>query len=258
MLAFIDLAGLLTPEHLIALVTLTALEIVLGIDNIVFIAILCARLPAEQQPRARRVGLIGALLMRVAFLMCLSWIARLTTPIVTFTALGNEFALSWRDVILLVGGLVLLAKSTKEIHHSVEGGEHALTAGKGRSFGIIVGQIMLMDIVFSIDSVITAIGMAEAIEVMVLAVVLSMVVMLMFAGRISDFVHRHPTVKMLALSFLLLIGMSLVAEGLHFHVPKGYIYFAMAFSLGVEVLNIRSKVKAARLKAAADGASLSN
>jgi predicted tellurium resistance membrane protein TerC len=150
--------------------------------------------------------------------------------------------------------LVLLAKSTKEIHHSVEGGEHALTAGRGKSFGIIVGQIMLMDIVFSIDSVITAIGMAESVTVMILAVVLSMIVMLMFAGRISDFVHRHPTVKMLALSFLLLIGMSLVAEGLHFHVPKGYIYFAMAFSLGVEVLNIRSKVKAARLKAAADSA----
>ena len=250
MLALIDLASLLTPEHLIALVTLTVLEIVLGIDNIVFIAILCGRLPKEQQAKARRTGLVGALLMRVAFLMCISWIAKLTTPVTTISAFGREIAPSWRDLILLAGGLILLVKSTKEIHHSVEGGEHALTAGRGKSFGIIVGQIMLMDIVFSIDSVITAIGMAEAIEVMILAVVLSMIVMLVFAGRISDFVHRHPTVKMLALSFLILIGMSLVAEGLHFHVPKGYIYFAMAFSLGVETLNILSKAKAAREKAA--------
>lgn len=249
MLALIDLASLLTPEHLIALVTLTVLEIVLGIDNIVFIAILCGRLPKEQQAKARRTGLVGALLMRVAFLMCISWIAKLTTPVMTINALGREIAPSWRDLILLAGGLILLAKSTKEIHHSVEGGEHALTAGRGKSFGIIVGQIMLMDIVFSIDSVITAIGMAESITVMILAVVISMIVMLMFAGRISDFVHRHPTVKMLALSFLILIGMSLVAEGLHFHVPKGYIYFAMAFSLGVETLNILSKAKAARAKA---------
>ena len=250
MLALIDLASLLTPEHLIALVTLTVLEIVLGIDNIVFIAILCGRLPKEQQAMARRTGLVGALLMRVAFLMCISWIAKLTTPVTTISAFGREIAPSWRDLILLAGGLILLVKSTKEIHHSVEGGEHALTAGRGKSFGIIVGQIMLMDIVFSIDSVITAIGMAEAIEVMILAVVLSMIVMLVFAGRISEFVHRHPTVKMLALSFLILIGMSLVAEGLHFHVPKGYIYFAMAFSLGVETLNILSKAKAAREKAA--------
>jgi len=250
MLAFIDLASLLTPEHLIALVTLTALEIVLGIDNIVFIAILCGRLPKDQQPKARRIGLIGALLMRVAFLMCISWVAKLTEPVTTFGAFGHEIAPSWRDIVLLVGGLVLLAKSTKEIHHSVEGSEQALTAGHGGTFGLIVGQIMLMDIVFSIDSVITAIGMAESITVMVLAVVISMIVMLMFAGRISDFVHRHPTVKMLALSFLLLIGMSLVAEGLHFHVPKGYIYFAMAFSLGVETLNIVGKGKAARRAAA--------
>ena len=250
MLALIDLASLFTPEHLIALVTLTVLEIVLGIDNIVFIAILCGRLPKEQQAKARRAGLLGALLMRVAFLMCISWIAKLTTPVTTISAFSREIAPSWRDLILLAGGLILLVKSTKEIHHSVEGGEHALTAGRGKSFGIIVGQIMLMDIVFSIDSVITAIGMAEAIEVMILAVVLSMIVMLVFAGRISEFVHRHPTVKMLALSFLILIGMSLVAEGLHFHVPKGYIYFAMAFSLGVETLNILSKAKAAREKAA--------
>jgi len=253
MLALIDPASLFTPEHLIALVTLTVLEIVLGIDNIVFIAILCGRLPKEQQAKARRTGLVGALLMRVAFLMCISWIAKLTTPVMTISALGREIAPSWRDLILLAGGLILLVKSTKEIHHSVEGGEHALTAGRGKSFGIIVGQIMLMDIVFSIDSVITAIGMAESITVMILAVVISMAVMLMFAGRISDFVHRHPTVKMLALSFLILIGMSLVAEGLHFHVPKGYIYFAMAFSLGVETLNILSKAKAARLKAAEPG-----
>lgn len=253
MLALIDLASLFTPEHLIALVTLTVLEIVLGIDNIVFIAILCGRLPKEQQAKARRVGLIGALLMRVVFLMSISWIAKLTTPVMTINALGCEIAPSWRDLVLLAGGLILLAKSTKEIHHSVEGGENALTAGRGKSFGIIVGQIMLMDIVFSIDSVITAIGMAESITVMILAVVISMIVMLMFAGRISDFVHRHPTVKMLALSFLILIGMSLVAEGLHFHVPKGYIYFAMAFSLGVETLNILSKAKAARAKAAEPG-----
>jgi len=253
MLALIDPASLFTPEHLIALVTLTVLEIVLGIDNIVFIAILCGRLPKEQQAKARRMGLIGALLMRVAFLMSISWIAKLTTPVVTINALGREIAPSWRDLVLLTGGLILLVKSTKEIHHSVEGGEHALTAGRGKSFAIIVGQIMLMDIVFSIDSVITAIGMAESITVMILAVVISMIVMLMFAGRISDFVHRHPTVKMLALSFLILIGMSLVAEGLHFHVPKGYIYFAMAFSLGVETLNILSKAKAARLKAAEPG-----
>ncbi len=241
MFAMIDFSSLLTPEHAIALVTLTVLEIVLGIDNIVFIAILCGRLPKDQQPRARRLGLLGALVLRVLFLLSIAWIARLTTPIVTIGAFGHEFAPSWRDAILLSGGLVLLAKSTREIHHSVEHDGHAEHVAKRSAFWPIVTQIMLMDIVFSIDSVITAIGMAESIAVMILAVLISMVIMLAFSGSISAFVDRHPTIKLLALSFLLLIGMSLVAEGMHFHVPKGYIYFAMAFSLGVETLNIRAR-----------------
>ena len=220
----------------VALVTLTVLEIVLGIDNIIFISILAGKLPAEQQNRARIVGLSLAMFMRVALLFSLSWIIGLTQP--WFEVFG--FEISGRDLILLGGGLFLLGKATFEIHERLEGTEHAASAGGGTaSFAAVIVQILLLDIVFSLDSVITAVGMAEELWVMVAAVVIAIGVMLVSAKTISDFVNRHPTVKMLALSFLLLIGMSLVAEGLEFEIPKGYIYFAMGFSVLVELLNLR-------------------
>jgi predicted tellurium resistance membrane protein TerC len=221
----------------VALLTLTALEIVLGIDNIIFISILAGKLPLEKQNRARVVGLSLAMFMRIALLFSISWVIGLTGTL--FTVFG--FDISGRDLILIGGGLFLLAKATFEIHEKLEGEEHApgaLAAGTA-SFGSVIAQILLLDIVFSLDSVITAVGMAEELWVMITAVVISIGVMLASAGTISDFVNRHPTVKMLALSFLLLIGMSLVAEGLDFHIPKGYIYFAMGFSVFVEVLNLR-------------------
>ena len=224
------------PQIWIALLTLTALEIVLGIDNIIFISILSGKLPAEQQARARVVGLGAAMLMRILLLFTISWVIGLTAPL--FEIVGQE--ISGRDIILIVGGLFLLGKSTLEIHGKLEGEEHASSAG-GRvtSFTSVIVQIMLLDIVFSLDSVITAVGMAEDLWVMITAVVIAVGVMMVSAGAISDFVNRHPTVKILALSFLLLIGTSLIAEGLEFHIPKGYIYFAMAFSVFVELLNLR-------------------
>jgi predicted tellurium resistance membrane protein TerC len=225
------------PQAWIALVTLTALEIVLGIDNIVFISILTGKLPRNQQARARTLGLALALVMRVALLFTLSWIIRLTAPL--FTALGQE--ISGRDLILLSGGLFLLAKATHEIHNRLEGEEEHGEAKGGVTFGSVLIQIMLLDAVFSLDSVITAVGMASQIAVMVIAVVIAVLFMMVAAGTISDFVHRHPTVKMLALAFLLLIGVSLIAEGFEQHIPKGYIYFAMAFSVTVETLNLRAK-----------------
>jgi predicted tellurium resistance membrane protein TerC len=226
---------LIDPQTWVAFLTLTVLELVLGIDNIVFISILAGKLPHEQQQRARILGLGLAMLMRIALLFSLSWIIRLTAPL--FTVFGQE--ISGRDLILLVGGLFLLAKSTHEIHVKLEGEEGGVSARVKPSFTSVLIQILLLDIVFSLDSVITAVGMTARLGVMIAAVVVAVVGMMMFAGPISRFVERHPTVKMLALSFLLLIGVTLIAEGLDRHIPKGYIYFAMAFSVFVEMLNLK-------------------
>jgi predicted tellurium resistance membrane protein TerC len=223
------------PEAWIALATLTVLEIVLGIDNVVFISILASKLPREQQNRARRLGLGLAMFLRIALLLSLTWIIKLTAPL--FTVIGEE--ISGRDLVLIVGGLFLIFKATREIHERLEGEEGQVSARVGPSFINVIVQILLLDVVFSLDSVITAVGMAEDIGVMVTAVVIAVAFMMLFAGPISNFVERHPTVKMLALSFLLMIGIALIAEGLDQHIPKGYIYFAMAFSVGVEVLNLR-------------------
>jgi len=228
------------PQAWVALLTLTALEIVLGIDNIIFITILTGKLPPDQQPLARTVGLGAAMVMRILLLFSLAWLMGLTAPL--FVALGNE--ISGRDLILITGGIFLLAKATYEIHDKLEGEEGHASSGRHASFVSTIVQIMLLDVVFSLDSVITAIGMAEDIGVMVTAVVIAVGVMMIFAGAIGDFVQGHPTVKMLALSFLLLIGVALVADGTDQHIPKGYIYSAMGFSVLVEMLNLR--VKAAR------------
>ena len=223
------------PQTWVAFLTLTALELVLGIDNVIFISILVGKLPPAQQPRARTLGLGLAMLLRIALLFSLSWIIRLTAPL--FTVLGQE--ISGRDLILLIGGVFLLGKSTHEIHGKLEGEEGHASARVKPSFMGILLQILLLDIVFSLDSVITAVGMTDRLGVMLAAVVVSVVCMMVFAGPISRFVERHPTVKMLALSFLLLIGVTLIAEGLDQHIPKGYIYFAMAFSVFVEMLNLQ-------------------
>jgi predicted tellurium resistance membrane protein TerC len=224
------------PETWVGLVTLIALEIVLGIDNIVFISILAGKLPDHQQTRARRVGLSLAMLTRIGLLFSLSWVIGLTAQL--FTVFNQH--VSGRDLLLIGGGLFLLAKSTREIHDKLEGEKEGHAGAKVMpSFRAVIVQILLLDIVFSLDSVITAVGMVEQLGVMVTAVVIAMLIMLVSADTISDFVNRRPTVKMLALSFLLLIGMTLVVEGLHQHIPKGYIYFAMAFSLFVELLNLR-------------------
>ncbi len=227
------------PQAWISLLTLTGLEIVLGIDNIIFISILAGKLPADQQDRARKTGLMLALITRIALLASIAWMAKLTTPL--FTLLDH--GVSGRDLILLIGGLFLLVKSTTEIHHKLEGEEGSANPSGSATFGAVLVQIALLDVVFSLDSVITAVGMAQHLPVMITAVVLSMGVMLLAAGSISDFVNRHPTLKILALSFLLLIGTTLIAEGLGFHIPKGYVYFAMAFSFGVEMLNLRLRRK---------------
>ncbi len=239
--------ALLTLDNLLALGTLSALEIVLGIDNVVFIAILVGRLEKSQQPGARRLGLALAMVMRIALLLAISSIMMLTEPLFEITMLGKGF--SGRDIILLVGGLFLVAKATYEIHHNVEGDKHEdrPTMKKAR-FASIIFQIVLLDIVFSLDSVITAVGMAQSVEVMIIAIVLAVLVMMIFAGKISAFIERHPTLKILALSFLLLIGMVLIADGLGKHIEKGYIYFAMCFSLMVETLNIRSSAKRASFR----------
>jgi predicted tellurium resistance membrane protein TerC len=224
----------------LGLLTLTALEIVLGIDNIVFISILSSKLPAAQQARARRLGLGLAMLARILLLFSLSWVLRLSAPLFTVTSLE----ISGRDLVLVGGGLFLLAKATWEIHDKLEGSEGHGSRRVAPSLAAVLVQIALLDIVFSLDSVITAVGMVDQLSVMVLAVVIAVGFMMWFAEPVSAFVHRHPTIKMLALSFLLLIGVMLVAEGLHQHIPKGYIYFAMAFSLGVETLNLRLRAKA--------------
>jgi predicted tellurium resistance membrane protein TerC len=228
------------PQAWIALVTLTVLEIVLGIDNIIFISILAGKLPGPEQRKARVSGLAVAMLSRILLLLSLSWVMRLTAPL--FTVAGQE--ISGRDVILLAGGLFLLAKATHEIHTRLEGEEGRGSAKARATFASVIVQIMLLDIVFSLDSVITAIGMADRVSIMIIAVVIAVIFMMAFAGAVSDFVHRHPTVKMLALSFLLLIGVSLMAEAFEHHIPKGYIYFAMAFSVFVEMLNLRARAAA--------------
>jgi predicted tellurium resistance membrane protein TerC len=228
-----------SAEGWIALATLTVLEIVLGIDNIVFISILAGKLRPEDRDRARKVGLALAMIIRILLLLSITWVMGLTAPM--FAALGQE--ISGRDLILLLGGLFLIGKSTHEIHDKLEGQEAHGAAKAVASFTAVIVQILLLDIVFSLDSVITAVGMAEDVAVMILAVVVAVGVMLVSAGTISEFVERHPTVKMLALSFLLLIGMSLVAEGFEQHIPKGYIYFAMGFSIFVEMINLRVRGK---------------
>lgn len=235
---------LFSPEALIALATLSALEIVLGIDNLVFLTILAGKLPPEQQPKARKIGLGLALGMRVALLLVITWIIGLTAPL--FTVLGQE--LSGRDLILLTGGLFLLAKATTEIHHKLEGDSAGKKAGAVATFGAVITQIVIMDLIFSLDSVITAVGMADDVRIMIIAVVIAMAVMLAFAEPLGRFVQAHPTVQMLALSFLLLIGMTLVAEAFEVHVSKGYVYFAMGFSVFVEVLNLRRTKKSTPVK----------
>jgi predicted tellurium resistance membrane protein TerC len=239
-----NLELLTQPDVYVSLLTLTVMEIVLGIDNVVFISILAAKLPSEQQPMVRRLGLSLALVLRLGLLFAISWVMGLTTPL--FSVLGRGF--SGRDLILLGGGLFLVAKATHEIYDKLEvaHAERARSLGAG-AFGLILVQILALDVVFSLDSVITAVGMAQHVAVMVVAMVVAVGFMLAFAGRVSDFVNRHPSMKILALSFLLLIGVMLIAEGMGQHVGKGYIYFAMAFSLGVELLNMRFRKKVAPL-----------
>ena len=228
---------ILDSQIWIGLLTLTALEIVLGIDNIVFISIVAGRLPDKSQKKARLLGLASAMIMRVLLLLTLSWIMRLTEPLF---AVGN-FGVSGRALILIAGGLFLLAKSTREIHHRIEGGDKHGTGAIRASFSAVLLQIALLDAVFSLDSVITAVGMVDEIAVMIVAVILAVAVMMIFAEPISRFIDRHPTMKMLALSFLLLIGVNLIGEGVGFHIPKGYTYFAMGFSLLVEMLNLKMR-----------------
>jgi len=236
------------PEIWISLITLTLLEIVLGIDNIIFISILASKLPHDQQERARKLGLGLALITRVLLLCGLSWVVKLEKPFFTTQVFSYTLAVSGRDLILILGGLFLLAKSTYEIHEKLEGEDGEVTKKLAPNFGGVIFQIMLLDIVFSLDSVITAVGMANVIWVMIAAVILAMIVMLLFVNHIGNFVEQHPTIKMLALSFLILIGSMLVAEGFHKEIPKGYIYFAMAFAVGVEMLNIRMRAKAVRVQ----------
>lgn len=237
------------PEIWISLLTLTVLEIVLGIDNIIFISILSGKLPVHQQKKARQLGLGLAMITRILLLLSLSWVMTLTDPLfnigswvgITDAEWLSKFEISGRDLILLIGGLFLIYKSTVEIHDKLEGEDHTTVTGKVHSFGGVLIQILILDVVFSLDSVITAVGMAQQVEVMIAAVVIAIVVMMFSASGISSFVNKHPTVKMLALSFLLLIGVSLLAEGLDQHIPKGYLYFAMAFSVLVEMLNLKMK-----------------
>lgn len=235
------LALLADPHAWASLLTLTALEIVLGIDNVIFLSIVTGRLPADQQPKARRIGLGLAAVMRVGLLLAIAWIIGLTAPL--FTVL--DFTLSWRDLVLIGGGGFLLVKGTLEVHHTVEGEEAEASVGSA-TFTAAIAQIVALDIVFSLDSVITAVGMSRHLPVMIAAVLIAVAVMLVAAEAVSGFINRHPTVKMLALSFLLLVGVALIADGLHFHIPRGYLYFAIAFSAGVEGLNLVAKRARAR------------
>jgi len=230
------------PQAWIAFATLTALELVLGIDNIIFISILADRLPPEQRDRARRLGLFGAMFTRIGLLLVLAWMIGLTAPL--FAVLGEE--ISGRDLILVGGGLFLLWKSVHEIHQLLEGVEGERSAGAGTSFSVVLGQIMVIDLVFSLDSIITAVGMVKQVEIMVAAVVASVALMMAFAGAIGRFVSAHPTIKMLALAFLVVVGVVLIAAGFNHEIPKGYVYFAMAFAVAVELLNIRMRKRAAQ------------
>lgn len=234
--------NLLTFQALAAFLTLTLLEVVLGIDNIVVIAIVTGRLPEERRAAARRIGLSLAMLMRIGLLLGIAWIISLTKPL--FEAFGYEF--SWKDLIMIAGGLFLIAKATKELHATVEGVDHHAASRGAPSFMSAITQIILLDAVFSIDSVLTAVGMTEQVPIMIAAIVVAVGVMLVFAGAVSAFIERNPTTKVLALAFLLLIGVLLVADGLGQHVPRGYVYFALAFSLAVEGLNIRARIKRQR------------
>jgi predicted tellurium resistance membrane protein TerC len=227
------------PQIWISLVTLTLLEIVLGIDNIIFISILAGKLPAGEEKKARLIGLMLALVMRIILLSSIFWLTRLTDPL--FRALGRDF--SWKDLVMIAGGAFLLTKSVREIHISLEEEDHMKSTAVRAALAAVVVQIVLIDIIFSLDSVITAVGLAQHIGVMIIAVILAMIVMLAASGAISAFVNRHPTIKMLALSFLILVGVVLVADGFHHHIEKGYIYFAMAFSFAVEMLNIKMRAK---------------
>ncbi|MFP6871639.1 MAG: TerC family protein [Nitrospinota bacterium] len=227
-------AWMADPQIWASLLALTALEIVLGIDNVIFVSIVSADLPGAQAARARRLGLSAALIMRIGLLAGIAWIAGLKAPIAEIFG----FALSWRDALMLSGGMFLLWKSTKEIHNAVEGEDLQRRAGGAESFASVVAQIMVLDLVFSIDSVITAVGMARHLPVMIAAVVIAMAIMLFASGPVSAFIERHLTTKMLALNFLLLVGAALIADGMHFHIPRGYLYFAIAFSAGVEALNL--------------------
>jgi predicted tellurium resistance membrane protein TerC len=238
------MSWLTEPDAWIALITLTSLEIVLGVDNIIFISILTGRLPVEQRQKGRMIGLALAMLMRLALLASLAWVIRLTRPL--FAVLGQE--ISGRDLILIAGGLFLLAKATHEIHRKLESAEETRSAKGAASFRGVLIQVALLDIIFSLDSVITAVGMANRLIIMVLAVVIAVAFMMLFAKPIGDFVENHPTVKMLALSFLLLIGTALIADGFDLHIPKGYIYFAMGFSVFVEMLNLRMRSRSKPVK----------
>ena len=238
------MAILLDPQAWLAFATLTALEVVLGVDNIIFLVILVGRLPRTQQGRARTLGLAAAMLTRIALLLCITWVMTLTAPL--FSLLGRE--LSGRDLILFGGGAFLLAKSTVEIHDSLEGEARDGPPVATATFGAVIVQVALLDIIFSLDSVITAVGLVEHVQIMVAAIVVAVLIMMAAAGPISEFVDRHPTIKMLALSFLILIGLALMAEALGLHIPKGYIYFAMAFSVAVEMLNIRVRSRAQPVK----------
>ena len=231
--------SLLSTEGIVSLLTLTFLEIVLGIDNIVFISITAGRLPKTDQKKARNLGLLLALLVRIGLLFGVSWIIGLKDPFVSF----GDFDLSFRDLILIIGGLFLLGKSTSEIHAKLEGEDEETLQVQVISFKGAILQIILLDVVFSLDSILTAVGLVENVVIIVIAIVISLAVMLIFAKKISDFIHQHPAMKLLAVSFLMMIGLVLVIEGLHVHVPKGYIYFAMAFALGIEVLNMKIRKK---------------
>ena len=235
------------PNVWLALLTLTALEIVLGIDNLVFISVVATRLPPAESLKARRLGLSAALILRIGLLASLVWIIHLTEPLFTVPIIHH--AVSWRDVILLSGGIFLLAKGTREIHETIEGDEDAGGGGTRAAFAAVVGQIIVLDIIFSIDSVVTAVGMAEHLEIMIAAVVIAMFIMLWASGPVGRFIQNHPTTKMLALAFLLLVGMALVADGVHFHIPRGYLYFAIAFSIMVEALNLAAQRRRRRQKA---------
>lgn len=237
---------LFDPQIWFSLLTLTFLEIVLGIDNVIFISIVVERLPESERAKARQIGLGAALIMRIILLLCISWIVGLTAPL--FHVYSLE--VSWRNIILFAGGLFLLAKGTMEIHHMIEGDYHAADIKQAvATFSAIITQIMLLDVVFSLDSIITAVGMAQHLPVMVIAIIIAMVIMLAASGPVSRFISHHPTTKMLALSFLLLVGVALVADGFEFHIPRGYLYFAITFSLFVESMNLLAAKKRKKAKA---------